>query len=188
MLLTRVINESWDAWQEPSYESDSLFQGQTELLSHASQSALVLRTVGQVGNIHPLRQRPEAGSSHNQGSHAAVKVFKKYWIVKIGLQDLEEVLKLAKMYINYWQSIEILNSSICLFKFCSLPPRALQLFLCIVFHEWNFQKWRQVFLKECTVNPAQRIDTPFPWIFHMRQGWCSFYPTPTKSIQFFKAV
>jgi len=28
---------------------------------------------------------------------------------KIGFQDLEKVLNLAKMYIKYWTSLEILN-------------------------------------------------------------------------------
>jgi len=40
---------------------------------------------------------------------------------EIGFQDLEKVLNLAKIYIKYWKSMEIPNSGICLFKFCSLP-------------------------------------------------------------------
>jgi len=40
---------------------------------------------------------------------------------EIGFQDLEKVLILAQMFMKYWKSMEILNSTICLFKFCSSP-------------------------------------------------------------------
>jgi len=49
---------------------------------------------------------------------------------EIGFQDLEKVLNLDKMCIKYWKSVEIPNSGICLFKFCSLPlVTVLQMFL-----------------------------------------------------------
>ena len=35
---------------------------------------------------------------------------------EIGFLDFEKVLNLAKMYITYWKSIEILNSTVCLLK------------------------------------------------------------------------
>ena len=40
-----------------------------------------------------------------QGSHAVLKVLN----FKIGFQDLEKVLNLAKMYVRYWKSMQILN-------------------------------------------------------------------------------
>jgi len=40
-------------------------------------------------------------------------------MVKSGFEDLEKVLNLAKMHTKYCKSMEILNSTICLFKFCS---------------------------------------------------------------------
>jgi len=40
-----------------------------------------------------------------QGSHAVLKVLN----FKTGCQDLEKVLRLAKRWINYWKSMEILN-------------------------------------------------------------------------------
>jgi len=46
--------------------------------------------------------------NHWQGSHVVLNC-------EVGFQDLEKVLNLAKMYIPYWKSIEILNSAICLF-------------------------------------------------------------------------
>jgi len=52
----------------------------------------------------------------NQGSDEVFKVLN----CEIGFQDLEKVLNLAKMYIKYWKSMEIPNSTGCLFKFCSL--------------------------------------------------------------------
>jgi len=48
---------------------------------------------------------------------------------EIDFQDLEKVLNLAKMYMNYCKSMEILKSTICLFKFCfSLLMTVLQMF------------------------------------------------------------
>ena len=40
-----------------------------------------------------------------QGSHMVLKVLN----LKSGFQDLEKVLNLAKMYVRYWKSLEILN-------------------------------------------------------------------------------
>jgi len=38
---------------------------------------------------------------------------------EIVFQDIEKVLIFSKMYTKYWKSMEIPNSAICLFKFCS---------------------------------------------------------------------
>jgi len=78
-----------------------------------------------------------------KGSHAVLKVcIEKVLNCKIGFQDFEIVLNLAKMYTKYWKSMEILNSTICLFKFCSSPLMiVLQMFFALCSMSKIFVKW-----------------------------------------------
>jgi len=55
-----------------------------------------------------------------QGFHAVLKVLKKYWIVRSVFKTLKKYWIQPK-YIKYWKSMEIPNSTICLFNICSLP-------------------------------------------------------------------
>ena len=50
-----------------------------------------------------------APQHNHQGSYAVLEVLKKYGSCEIGFQSLEKLLNLAKMYIKYWKSMEILN-------------------------------------------------------------------------------
>jgi len=55
------------------------------------------------------------------GFPRGIESIEKVLNFEIGFQDLEKVLNQAKRFIKHWKSTEILNSAICLFKFCSLP-------------------------------------------------------------------
>jgi len=68
----------------------------------------------------------------DSGFPRGIESIEKVFNCKIGFQYLEKVSNLAKMYMKYWKSMEILNSTICSFKF-SLPlVTVLQMFLLCV--------------------------------------------------------
>jgi len=69
--------------------------------------------------------------SWRQGFHAVLKVLD----FEICFQDLEKVLNLAKMFIKYWKSMEILNSAIWLYKFCNLPLMTVLRVFCNAFYQ-----------------------------------------------------
>ena len=82
-----------------------------------------------------------------QGSHVVLKVLEKYWIVESVFKTLKKYWNLAKLYIQNGKSMEIPNSAICLFKFCSLALMTLlQTFFCVVFHEYNFGEMKKAML------------------------------------------
>ena len=48
-------------------------------------------------------------SQKEQGFPRSIGSIEKVLNFKIGFQDLEKILNLAKVYIKYWRSVEILN-------------------------------------------------------------------------------
>jgi len=60
---------------------------------------------------------------------------------EIGFQDLEKKLNLVKMYKKYWKSMEILNSTVCWFKFGLTAEDPLQMFFALCSKSRIFQKW-----------------------------------------------
>jgi len=76
---------------------------------------------------------PKGITSGRPYGGTAILQNKKLNDIHVDFQHLEKVLNLAILYIKYWKSMGILNSTICSYKFCSfLLMTVLQMFLLCV--------------------------------------------------------
>ena len=69
------------------------------------------------------------------GFPRVIESIKKVLNCKIDLQDFENVLNLAKMYIKYWKSMEFQNFAIFILIFVLAVDESFANFFFIVFHK-----------------------------------------------------
>jgi len=101
-----------------------------------------------------------------QGSHAVLNC-------EIGLRPWKSI-EFGKMYMKYWKSMEILNSTICFDKFFSSPLMTfLQMFFCSAGNipRWIWVLQLQRFSQYCSVSTKRRSA-----LFHYGKHWWCWTP------------